>query len=177
MKRTEMTLEIGIDAPRVKAWELLADFGSPHKYVNGVLDTRMKTVAPSGVGAVRHCDLQPMMRMRQYIVEEIIEWNEGDSYTYVVTDTAAPITDSQVRWSVSDSRTGCVIRVAVQYRPRFGLVGQLINPFLKVQFRKQLSQGLADMKRALEGAATHETSGRKAGRGVDGSPAHLSPAN
>ncbi len=168
MKPTEMTFGIGIDASRTKAWELLADFGNPHKYVNGVLDTRMVSAAPNGVGAVRHCDLEPMMTIPQHIVEEIIEWNEGDSYTYIVTDTAAPITDGQVKWSVSDSKKGCVIQAAVQYRPRYGLLGRMINPFLKAQFRKQLSQGLADMKRVLEEEGSHDTSDRGPTRGVYG---------
>ncbi len=158
MKVTSIDFAIEIDAPKAKAWELLADFGNPHKYVNGILGTRLVTAAPNGLGAVRHCDLPPMMRMRQYIVEEIIEWNEGDSFTYIVNDTTAPITDGRVQWSVSDSTKGCVIRATVQYRPRYGLLGQLINPFLKTQFRKQMSEGLADMQRILEAPASSKAS-------------------
>ena len=149
----KINASIAIAAPKHAAWDLLADYGNVHKYVGGVVDAYLTTKQTAGVGMTRYCALPRMMMMKQYIVEEISAWDEGKSFTYLVTDTTAPIADGSLEWSVDGDDRRCVIRSRGTYRPK-GLMGRLMRPILRKQFAKQIDSGLADMKRHLEAPAT-----------------------
>ena len=144
-----LKLSININAPTHAAWALLADYSHPHKYVKGIVDAHLKTDHATGIGAVRHCDLPSMMGMRQYIVEEITEWVEGEKLAYRVTDTAAPIKDGYATWTVSGDEHTSTITFEVAYRPK-GLMGRIMKGMLKKEFTRQLTTGLGDMKAFLE---------------------------
>lgn len=152
MTETTMSFHIDVDAPKSAAWELLADFGRPHKYVSGIIDAHLTSTRSTGVGAVRHCDLPPMMMMKQYIVEEITQWDEGETLTYEITDTSSPLKNAHAVWRVTGDETGCRISFKAVYTPS-GIMGWVMSGsgLLRREFKKQLCAGLADMKRILEG--------------------------
>ena len=144
---------IKLDAPVEESWAALADYGRPHHYFATIVDAHIIGNRERGTGAVRHCDLPG--RGNNYIVEEITDWNEGSSFTYIVTDTNAPITDASVTWSVERAGTGSVVGVEIRYEPRFGIAGKLMDSaVLKRQFRASIVQGLASLKSELEEAPT-----------------------
>ncbi len=145
-------VSVTAEASKAAAWALLADYGNPHNYIDGIVDAYLTTEQTSGVGMTRHCSLPRMMMMKQYIVEEISAWDVGKSFTYIVTDTTAPIADGVVEWSVDGDDRRSVIRARVSYRPK-GLMGWLMLPKLRKQFAHQMKTGLADIKRHLEGRA------------------------
>ncbi len=145
-------VSVAIAAPKEAAWAVLADYGNVHAYVRGIRDAYLTTEQASGVGMTRYCALPRMMMMKQYIVEEISAWDEGKSFTYVVTDTTAPIADGSLEWSVDGDDRRCVIRARGTYRPK-GLMGRLMLPMLRKQFASQMKAGLADIKRHLEAPA------------------------
>lgn len=141
--------QVQIAAPKAAAWSLLADYGNPQRYVRGIVGAHLTAGPPQGVGATRHCDLPRMMMMRQYIVEEVTEWKEGESFRYEVIETSAPIEDSRVTWSVAGDDRTATIRAVVEFRPK-GILGRTMASMLDAQFRKQICQGLEDMKTFLE---------------------------
>jgi hypothetical protein len=149
MTETTVSVHTHIGAPKSAAWELLADFGRPHKYVSGVLDAHLTSTKSTGVGTVRHCDLPPMMMMKQYIVEEVTHWDEGESFTYKITDASAPVKNCHVDWRVTGDETSCRISTKVVYTPS-GVMGWMMSGMLRHVFNKQLRAGLDDIKRALE---------------------------
>ena len=143
--------QIAIDVPSEQVWAALADYGRPHDYFTQILDAHILGEQEQGIGAVRHCDLPG--RGNNYIVEEITEWNEGTSFTYVVTDTNAPITDSSVTWSVEPNGSGSIVRAEIHYEPKFGAAGWLMDvAFMNRQFRSGIANGLKSLKTELEGA-------------------------
>ncbi len=145
-------VSVSVEAPKEAAWALLADYGNPHHYVSGIVSAHLTTEQASGVGTTRYCELPRLMMMKQYIVEEISAWDEGKSFTYIITDTTAPIADASVEWSVDGDDKRSVIRARVLYRPK-GLMGRLMLPILRKQFANQMKTGLADIKRHLEAPA------------------------
>ena len=87
--------------------------------------------------------------MNQYIVEEIIDWIDGESLTYAVTDTNSPIKDGKVRWWVTGDDQQSKVNVDVSYQPK-GFMGALMKPVLKRVFPKQIDGALHDIKNYLE---------------------------
>jgi uncharacterized membrane protein len=144
-----ITLRIDIDAPKQAAWDLLADYANPHTYVCGITNAYAMSENERGVGAVRYCDLPPLMGMKQNIVEEVTEWVEGESLSYAVTRTTAPVTDGHLTWRVSGDDQRSAIEVDVTYRPK-GVIGKLLRSKLRKEFPKQMREALRDMKRVLE---------------------------
>jgi len=142
-------VSVAIAAPKEAAWAVLADYGNVHTYVRGILNAYLTTEQASGVGMTRYCALPSMMMMKQYIVEEITAWDEGRSFTYIITDAAAPITDAWVAWSVEGDDRRSKIRARVSYRPK-GVMGRLMLPMMRKQFPKQMNAALADLKQHLE---------------------------
>ena len=128
---------------------MLADFGNPHKYFKGIVDARLTSGVSQGVGTSRHCDLQSMMGMKQFIDEEIIDWKEGEEFTYIVTKTAAPIKNGIAIWQVTGDRQQSEINVNIRYEPA-GIMGQLMKGKLKKEFNKQIQVGLMDIKQLFE---------------------------
>ena len=108
--RTEVSMKF--DAPKQRAWALIADYGHPHRYVGNVVDAHITKGPPNGIGATRHCDLPRDMMMRQYIVEEITEWNEGSSFVYKVVESSAPISEANVHWQVLGDERVSEIRIS-----------------------------------------------------------------
>ena len=140
---------VTLNASRQEAWAVLADFGNPHKYFNGIIDAYLTSKIETGVGTVRHCELPKMMGMKQYIDEEITDWRDGEGFTYIVTETAAPIKDGVATWRVSGDGNQATISVHIKYRPK-GILGRVMKSMLNKEFNKQIAVGLKDIKRLLE---------------------------
>jgi len=142
---------VTLNTSKKEAWKVLADFGNAHKYFNGIENAYLMTDQQTGVGTVRHCDLPSMMGMKQYIDEEITDWVEGEEFTYVVTNTAAPIKDGIAKWRVEGDETQSTIHVDIRYQPK-GLMGLMMRGKLQKEFNKQIQAGLNDIKVLLENA-------------------------
>ncbi|MBL4900729.1 MAG: SRPBCC family protein [Colwellia sp.] len=140
---------IYLNTSKQEAWNVLADFGNAHKYFDGIIHSHLTGEASTGVGTSRHCELPPMMGMKQYIDEEITDWQEGNEFTYIVTNTAAPIKNGIARWSVEGDEQKSTILVEITYQPK-GIIGFFMQKMLQTEFNKQIMAGLNDIKRKLE---------------------------
>ena len=140
---------VTLNTSKKEAWKVLADFGNAHKYFEGIENAYLMTEQQTGVGTIRHCDLPSMMGMKQFIDEEITDWLEGEEFTYIVTNTAAPIKDGIARWRVEGDDIQSTIHVDIRYQPK-GLLGYLMKGKLQTEFNKQIQAGLNDIKILLE---------------------------
>lgn len=154
MSETTFDEQIEIDASTEAVWAVLGDYGPVSHYVDGVVDSRIVDGPDRGLGATRHCDL-PGKPGRNYIVERIVEWDEGSSFRYEVTDTNAPITNAELRWSVTPAGPRTKLRAEVRYSTKFGLLGRAMNVIvLRRKLRRSITQSLADIKTHIEARAT-----------------------
>ncbi|OUR79162.1 hypothetical protein A9Q83_04800 [Alphaproteobacteria bacterium 46_93_T64] len=140
---------VTLNTSKEEAWKVLADFGNAHKYFKGIQNAYLMTEQQSGVGTIRHCDLPSMMGMKQFIDEEITDWVEGEEFTYIVTNTAAPIKDGIARWRVEGDALHATIHVDIRYQAK-GLMGHMMRSMLRKEFNKQIAVGLNDIKELLE---------------------------
>lgn len=140
---------ISLNTSKTGAWEALADFGNAHKYFKGIVNSYLTSEAEAGVGTVRHCDLPTMMGMKQYIDEEITDWKDGEEFTYIVTNTAAPIKNGVATWRVSGDGRQSTIFVDIKYQPK-GILGLMMKRMLRKEFNRQIAVGLQDIKNLLE---------------------------
>lgn len=143
---------IDINAAKSAVWDVLADFGHPHRYVSGLVDSHLLSNAETGVGAIRHCELPKSMGMRQYIDEEITDWKEGEEYTYKVTDTTAPIRQAKATWKLTGNEKMARIEVKITYQVK-GIMGHIMRGKMRKEFNNQIVVGLNDIRRHLEGHA------------------------
>lgn len=157
MALTQIEVKIETKASKQAAWSLLADYGNIHKYTSGVVASRLTTSEKQGLGATRRCDL-PGKPGSSYVVEKILEWKDGDSFAFVITDTNAPIKDAKVSWTVRERGRNSELVVQGQYRTKLGILGVVMNALvIKRQLRKNLTAILNDIKNVLErdeGSAT-----------------------
>ncbi len=126
MALTQIEVKIETKASKQAAWSLLADYGNIHKYTSGVVASRLTTTEKQGLGATRRCDL-PGKPGSNYVVEKIVEWRDGDSFAFVITDTNAPIKDAKVRWTVQERGSKSDLIVQAQYRTKLGILGAVMN--------------------------------------------------
>lgn len=145
----KIDLEITINAPKQATWEVISDYGNISKYIHGVVSSHITTEKEKGVGSTRHCDFPNMMMMKQYIVEEITDWKEGESFSYKVLKSTAPVMGGNVDWWISGDDTQSTIHVKIRYQTK-GLMGRLMANMVRNQFAEQLNQGLVDIKEHLE---------------------------
>ena len=150
---TTFSERITLAVPIEQVWAALADYGQPHHYFESIVDAHIIGDRERGIGAMRHCDLPG--RGNNFIVEEITEWNDGASFTYRVTDTNAPIENGSVVWSVRPVEGGAQVEARVQYEPKYGVAGKLMDvAVMNRQFRTSIAEGLASFKRRLESELT-----------------------
>ena len=150
MALTQIEVKIETKASKQAVWALLADYGNIHKYTSGVVASHLTTPGKQGLGMTRRCDL-PGKPGSNYVVEKIVEWRDGDSFAFVITDTNAPIKDAKVRWTAREHGNKSEIIVQARYRPKLGILGALMNVLIiKGQLGKNLAAILNDMKIVLE---------------------------
>jgi hypothetical protein len=149
MTETTISAQIDIAVPKSAVWKLIADCGRPQIYTSGVLDAHVTSKNSTGVGAARHCDLPKIMGMKQYIVEEVTQWHEGESLSYDVLKTSAPIKNGSVVWRITGDEISSRISVTVVFKPA-GVIGWMMSRVLRRKFNENMTAIVGDMKRALE---------------------------
>jgi hypothetical protein len=110
------------------AWALMSDFGAidvfnPTLKESHLLDGSCEI----GLGAERQCTLKDG---RNYIHERVVDWQEGRSYRIEVFGGTMPMDDITAELAVAPEPKGSTLRMTMTYRPRWGLLGRLIDPLV-----------------------------------------------
>ena len=106
----------------------------------------------TGVGAKRRCHFANGSSM----VEEVTEWNEGQSYRVRATDMGAmPLYDMQAGIAVTAAGEGSRVAWSVDYRVKYGPLGWLMGQTLmKGMMGKFLDGNLRGLAAKVQSAAT-----------------------
>ncbi len=84
----------------------------------------MKGEQASGVGAIRQCDLMG----GGHIVEKVIDWKDGESYTIEVTETSLPLKRARTTLSVAPTDVNASrVTMTIDYTPTYGPIGLLVD--------------------------------------------------
>ncbi len=135
---TQLVHEIHIAAPLDKVWAVLADLEAVRHYNPGVKHAAYTTTAREGVGAGRHCDIQP----KGWVKERVIAWEPQKAITMELYESQWPL--NFMRWRTTVTRDGAGTRVsqAMEYQVKFGLLGRFLD---KLVMRRKLDKTLAEV--------------------------------
>jgi hypothetical protein len=67
---------------------------------------------------------------KNYIHERVVDWQEGRSYRIEVFGGTVPMDEILAELAVEPEGAGSLLRMPIRYRPRWGLLGRLIEPVL-----------------------------------------------
>ncbi len=143
----KLTLAKRVDAPIEEVWASWNDFGDIYKFNPSLKHSRLLSDKnqPTGVGSERHCDLADN---KNWIRERIVDHQPLRSITIDAYESSMPLKTMLAKFDfekISAQRTR--VRMTVEFQPKFGVIGSLMVPIMKRQFRGLL-QALLDCNAA-----------------------------
>ncbi|MFQ5890924.1 MAG: SRPBCC family protein [Gemmatimonadota bacterium] len=136
-----------IDAPAQDVWAVLAEIGEIHAWNPGVESSRLTTEQKEGVGAGRHCDLSG----RNYVDEEVVEWQPGERLTMRVIGTNLPFKIAEIHFLLRAQDGSTAVTVSLEYDLKFGVAGKLLDLLLVRRiYERGMGALLSGLKREVE---------------------------
>lgn len=133
----EVLADISVDA----AWEQLRDLSKAHRYVPGIIDTKMTTEIKEGIGASRQVFSKP----RPPMDETVVSWEEGKAIELKLhfgeNDAQGPFAQSWFRYTITAQGEQTLIRNSMRYTMRWGPLGR----FLELLLRRAFAGAVADV--------------------------------
>jgi uncharacterized protein YndB with AHSA1/START domain len=141
-----VTVTRTIDAPVSEVWATWDDFANIDKF-NPNLNRSflIGDNGPTGLGATRQCDLEDG---KNYIQERIIEYVPDKKIVVDIYNGTLPLKSAKAEiqmTAVGPNRTE--LNFTMHFVPKMGLLGRLMVPLMKPQFKKLLGK-LVDGNRA-----------------------------
>lgn len=138
-----------INAPVAKVWESWNDYGNIDKF-NPNLNRSflIEGSGETGLGAKRQCDLNDG---KNYIQEKVIEYIPERRIAIDVYNGTMPLKRAIATADMKPlgaNRTE--LTFTMEFTPKFGLIGRLMIPLMKPQFRKLLGKLMDGNKAFVE---------------------------
>jgi len=149
MKKTIITRKVVINAPKQKAWVVLADFGNVSRLSPNIVKSYSTTDLKQGIGAKRHCDFASMGAQ---VEEQIIEWNEGESMKIDIYESKnmPMITGMVAEFSAKTEGDMTTVTGTFEYKMA-NMFGNLMNKMImKKMNEKAWDKFLAGIKHHIE---------------------------
>ncbi len=159
---TKITKSQIINAPVNKVWEVIGDYNNIHVFHPFVESADQLSEVKRGLGAKRQCNLYNNSSQ----VEEVIEWEEGKSFTVLASSTAFSIfgdTTGSMRVEPIDANRSKVILDTV-YAPKLGVFGKILDSLVL-----RMGVGYA-LNRVLKSLQHHIGTGEVVGKGGKSTP-------
>ena len=151
---SSFTTKIRIDAPVDRVWAVLSDIGAIHQWNPGVVSSHVITDAAKGIGAGRHCDLGG----KNYLKEEVVEWEVGKRLTMRITDTNLPFKAADIHFTLYPNGNSTVVTVSPHYEIKFGLLGRALDQvYIRSSYAKGMRALLLGLKHHVEGSSARAT--------------------
>lgn len=140
-------------ASAARAWDLMSDFGAIDAFNPTLKESHLLDGSCEiGLGAERQCTLKDG---KNYIHERVVDWQEGRSYRIEVFGGTMPVDDIVAELAVEPEGAGSVLRMTMQYRPRWGVVGRLVEPvLLRPMMRRTMRRVIGGLADKAEATAT-----------------------
>ncbi len=130
-------VEKTIDRPLEQVWETVAlGFGNVSDYNPAIKTSKFDSDVKSGVGTKRHCDFEP----KGYIKEEIIEWNDNESFKLKFNESSVPMAFLESKFSFVSENGKTKIIQEFWYRMKAPM--GWFSGLMKGKMKKTLLDGL-----------------------------------
>ncbi len=147
----KMTGTICIEASATRSWEVLSDIESIAHWSEAVQTARSVGKVSKGVGAHRVCKLSNKMSIN----EEWIDWQEGQSYTYVAYDLPL-VKCAKNTWSIREEEGKTYLTTDSEVVIKGGLFGRLLEPLMRLATAKMGADAMAALKYLIENGAPYQ---------------------
>lgn len=92
--------------------------------------------APTGLGATRQCDFKDG---KNYIREKIIEYRPEETMKVDIYEGTVPLKKAVAQIHLARSGANkTIVTFIMEFKPKFGLLGALMVPLMKPQFKKDI---------------------------------------
>lgn len=141
----QLLLSACIEAPIDKTWAILAKVEQVNLWVEPILTAYCDSGQTKGVGTVRTCNLKGNITIQ----EKWIEWDDGHSFTYLGYNIPM-VQYAKNRWSVSPVNGKTLVTTESEVELSGGLLGSLIEPFMRLISKRMGADSLAALKFLVE---------------------------
>ncbi len=136
---------ICIASSKEKSWEVLSDIEKITLWSETVVSAKSVGVLNKGIGAERVCKLNNDIT----ITEKWTDWVEGESFTYQASDLPF-VKSAKNTWSLVEENGKTYLTTESQVVFKGGIFGRLIQPVMRVAFKKMGANALAALKYLIE---------------------------
>jgi uncharacterized membrane protein len=127
-----------VDASIAEVWASWDDYGNIDRFNPSITRSYLVTddTQPTRVGSKRHCDLADG---KNWLREEVIAYEPKQSLKIDIYDGSMPLNSAVATFefeSIAPERTR--VRMTMEFEPKFGVLGRLMEPLMKRQFAPML---------------------------------------
>jgi len=141
-----LEMQVRIAAPVEEVWAVLADFGNVAQWIPTINHAVITNGLAAGVNCTRECTVEGIGK----ITEQIVEWNEGESYTYEI-GAVGPVKRARNTWAVRADGKGTLVTINGRFELRFGPLGAVLDRLvMRRKFAQQIGLSLAGLKQYVE---------------------------
>ena len=146
----QISRSIDINAPVNDVWQKLAKLDDVQNFVDSVTKSYYNSEQKEGVGAARTCEVKGFGTL----VEEIVEWKDGESLTYTVAGMPPMVKHAQSNWHLErKSHFQTTVTVTSSMETRYGVFGAFMERFvMKPRITRLLEDALSQFKSYVEHA-------------------------
>jgi uncharacterized protein YndB with AHSA1/START domain len=146
---SDVTVEQLIQATPAEVWASWDDFANIDVFNPLISKSFLIGAAPTGQGAMRQCNFADG---KNHIRERIVAYEPGKRMAVEIFEGTMPVHHALIDISLSPRGDGQTkVTMTLSFRPKFGLLGRMMAPLMRVQFRKTLRQLLQGNADYLEG--------------------------
>ncbi len=145
----DFTINLQIDAPVEKVWEVLHDFGDIQRWSPGVTDSELTTDGPVVEGSTRHCDFAPFGGVNERV--DRLEPNKRLTVNLYET-FKLPISGGVADFNIAPQDSGTELTLHYTYTPN--LLGRLAKGYTEKQMRKGIGAMAKGLQQESERIAT-----------------------
>lgn len=144
---TQILKRVWICAPPDSVWSVVADFGHVEFWAPTVTKCECPNGVKHGIGARRI-----LTTTRKTVAEEtVIEWNEGQDYTFEIRKGLPSIALLQETWFVQRLPQGAEVIAAMGYECKPGIIHRVVERLMMRRvLADMLVKNLAGLKHYVE---------------------------
>lgn len=139
-----LKVEKSFDQPLGRVWETVAlGFGNVSEYNPAIKSSKLDSATTAGIGTKRQCDFEP----KGYIKEEIIEWNNLESFKLRFTESSVPMAFMESKFSFAVANGKTTITQEFWYRMKAPM--GWLSGLMKGKMKSTLETGLNGLENYL----------------------------
>lgn len=138
-KMPSIVLHHTVDAPADQVWASWNDFGNVYKFNPVLSHSQLLAESPKeGVGCSRECNMKDG---KNWVRERIIDYSPNKSMTVDIYQGTMPLRKAQAVVEINPINAHKTdVKFTMRFEPKFGILGKMMVPMMKAQFRKMLGE-------------------------------------